>query len=446
MFGDAKAYEERAGKSGNVVAYGPFLQALHGALAQLHAHAYAMPLPTHHAAPAGLVATSAAASRPLSAGAAAETARAQSPAAAQPARVTAPATADAVTSSPPPLRMAPPEALPVKTWPRAYPAGCLAMADREPYPYFQQQEHRPHNRRECDTFNKFHFGRLAATREGAVTPKVGEEPLTVYEAEYARQVDRNRSPSPAPRQVRLRASSRGWAHVHALIFCDDEITTTAVLSFGIRYTSPHHDRSRGVNTNAVLSDAAFACRRRLSRTRKPTLTAALTFGVLARRRYRIRLSTQQRNTQRRRRTCSRSRRLTERRQCLEWPGAHRWPQMLSFRIPKPGSLAFQRSSRHRRGGAELQGSRRPARRNMCRTEQAGPTPRCCLANRTPSMKQRIRHITIATLATQRVRSQVRSLLRSTAALTRAVRISHWTCSSTVSVRHSILEQHTNRDV
>lgn len=82
------------------------------------------------------------------------------------------------------------------------------MADREPYPYFQQGAHLPNSRRECDTFNRFHFGRLAAAREGAVTPKVGEEPLTVYEAEYAWQVERNRSPSPAPacRQVRCTAA------------------------------------------------------------------------------------------------------------------------------------------------------------------------------------------------------------------------------------------------
>lgn len=81
------------------------------------------------------------------------------------------------------------------------PAAHLSIADREPYPYFEQQEHLPHNRRECDTFNRFHFGRLRASRgDGALTPKVGQEPLTRYEAEYAKQVHRNRSPSPA--QVR----------------------------------------------------------------------------------------------------------------------------------------------------------------------------------------------------------------------------------------------------
>lgn len=88
------------------------------------------------------------------------------------------------------------------------PAAQLSIADREPYPYFEQQDHLPHNRRECDTFNRFHFGRLRASRgERALTPKVGQEPLTRYEAEYAKQVQRNRSPSPT--QVRS-AAPLGW--------------------------------------------------------------------------------------------------------------------------------------------------------------------------------------------------------------------------------------------
>jgi hypothetical protein len=98
-------------------------------------------------------------------------------------------------------------------WPRSYAAGRLPIADKEPYPYFLQQEHRPHCRRDCDEFNKFHFGRLSQSREArAVTPKVGEEPLTRYEAEFARAVQRNRSASPAPRpQVRSKRRRSGLA-------------------------------------------------------------------------------------------------------------------------------------------------------------------------------------------------------------------------------------------
>ena len=57
----------------------------------------------------------------------------------------------------------------------------------------------PRNRADCDAFNRFHFQRLAAVRQatgGGLTPKVGNEPLTVYEAEFTRQVARNRSASP----------------------------------------------------------------------------------------------------------------------------------------------------------------------------------------------------------------------------------------------------------
>lgn len=60
----------------------------------------------------------------------------------------------------------------------------------------------PRNRADCDAFNRFHFQRLAAVRQasgGGVTPKVGNEPLTVYEAEYTKQVVRNRSASPLGR-------------------------------------------------------------------------------------------------------------------------------------------------------------------------------------------------------------------------------------------------------
>lgn len=56
----------------------------------------------------------------------------------------------------------------------------------------------PRNRRECDDFNRFHFERLRAVRgERGLTPKVGRDPLTEYEVHYARQAQRNRSPSPA---------------------------------------------------------------------------------------------------------------------------------------------------------------------------------------------------------------------------------------------------------
>jgi hypothetical protein len=70
-----------------------------------------------------------------------------------------------------------------------------------------QCEHAPRSRADCDAFNRFHFRRLAAVRvatAGGVTPKVGTDPLTVYEAEYMRQVVRNRSAS--PRMVRHRSS------------------------------------------------------------------------------------------------------------------------------------------------------------------------------------------------------------------------------------------------
>lgn len=61
-----------------------------------------------------------------------------------------------------------------------------------------QSEFLPRNRRECDEFNRFHFERLRAVRgERGLTPKVGRDPLTEYEVHYARQVQRNRSPSPA---------------------------------------------------------------------------------------------------------------------------------------------------------------------------------------------------------------------------------------------------------
>ena len=89
---------------------------------------------------------------------------------------------------------------PLTPWSDKYAAGRLPMAEKEPYPYFFQQAHWPHNRRECDTFNKFHFDRLKACREArGVTPKVNEEPLTAYEVEYAQQVHRARSQSPLVR-------------------------------------------------------------------------------------------------------------------------------------------------------------------------------------------------------------------------------------------------------
>jgi hypothetical protein len=96
------------------------------------------------------------------------------------------------------------------------------MADREPYPYFEQQEHVPQNRLECDTFNKFHFDRLRAIRgKEYLTPKVGEEPLTLYEVEYVRQVNQNRSPSHLVRSCRSLSlhmfQRRGTADALALI-------------------------------------------------------------------------------------------------------------------------------------------------------------------------------------------------------------------------------------
>jgi hypothetical protein len=104
------------------------------------------------------------------------------------------------------IAQAPPTPLPVLN---AYGEGVLAQPhnqksgqmmaspSRGQYPYYEQQEHGPRNRRECDDFNRFHFGRLSISRgKCGLAPKVGEEPLTVREVEYVRQVAQNRSQSP----------------------------------------------------------------------------------------------------------------------------------------------------------------------------------------------------------------------------------------------------------
>jgi hypothetical protein len=71
------------------------------------------------------------------------------------------------------------------------------ISSREQYPYYEQQEHRPQNRLECDAFNRFHFERLSESRgKCGLPPKVGEEPLTIREVEFVRQVHHNRSRSP----------------------------------------------------------------------------------------------------------------------------------------------------------------------------------------------------------------------------------------------------------
>ena len=155
-------------------------------------------------------------------------------------------------------------------WPQKYAAGRLPIADQEGYPYYQQQEHRPHNRRDCDNFNKFHFERLQQSRGGhSVTPKVGEEPLTQYEAEYAQQVYRNRSQSPAPRQV------RNLLYLTRATACHVVVNVAVVpLWFQPRRQQTCQDYAFTMQSAvcSLIPDCPCTCRRRRSLSR---MTAAL---------------------------------------------------------------------------------------------------------------------------------------------------------------------------
>eukprot|EP00803_Ostreobium_quekettii_P011450 evm.model.scf_833.2 EVM.evm.TU.scf_833.2 scf_833:13272-20229(+) len=68
-------------------------------------------------------------------------------------------------------------------------------------PYFLQKQCQVRSRGECDDFNRYHFGRLSSSRGGLqqLAPKVGEEPLTVEEANLVKTVSPAESPRGSPR-------------------------------------------------------------------------------------------------------------------------------------------------------------------------------------------------------------------------------------------------------